>query len=279
MVKTLNIVGCGHLGRVLGRLWLESGTFVLQDVLNRSLSSASEAVDFIGGGRALDDFCDLRRADVHLIGTPDAAIPAACAELARTGVLQPRHIVFHCSGALPSKALHAAASHGAAVASLHPIKSFADPAYAARNFAGTWCGVEGDPDALAVLTSAFEAIGGQTVGIDPESKSIYHAAAVFASNYLVTLMDAALEAYQRAGIPHATALKIVEPLVRGTIDNVFAVGTTAALSGPIARGDAATVVRQYRALATWSPRTGQLYKQLGKATAVIARRRQGLKRG
>jgi predicted short-subunit dehydrogenase-like oxidoreductase (DUF2520 family) len=141
------------------------------------------------------------------------------------------------------------------------------------NFDGTFCGVEGDATALHILTAAYTKIGAIPVAIDSEFKSIYHAAAVFASNYLVTLLDVAQQAYAKAGIPNGEALKLMEPLVRGTVDNVFRLGPTDALTGPIARGDIATAVKQYRAVNTWNEDLGALYKQLGKLTADIAARR------
>lgn len=277
MKKTVNIIGCGNVGKVLGRLWTETGSIQIQNVLNRSLDSAQQAVSFIGAGRPLDDFCQLRPADLYLIGTPDDQIERTCTRLAETGILRQGCIVFHCSGALPSTLLRPAILHGASVASIHPIRSFAGPEQVARSFDGTFCGVEGDKAALAILNDAFSAIGAKPVPIDAEFKSVYHAAAVFASNYLVTLLDTAAEAYEKAGIPRDIALQLMEPLVKGAVENVFRLGPTEALTGPIARGDLATAVRQYKAVSAWDKRRGALYKLLGKLTAVIAARRKSAK--
>lgn len=274
MVPTLNIIGCGNVGKVLGRLWAESGTFRLQDVLNRSQESAAAAVDFVGAGLPIANWAALRPADIVLIGTPDDQIENACNRLAHSGMLQPRATVFHCSGALPSHVLDTAKACGAATASVHPIRSFASPEDVAGSFPGTWCGIEGELAAVEQLSQAFSAIGARLVRINPEYKSVYHSAAVFSSNYLVTLLDVAVEAYVKAGVPRDTALKLMEPLVRGTVDNIFRLGTTDALTGPIARGDVATVLRQYRAVTAWDRHVGALYKRLGKFTAAIAARKR-----
>ena len=271
--KTLNIIGCGNVGKVLGRLWAANGSFVIQDILNRSLQSGERAVSFMQAGRAVATYESLRAADVTMVATPDDQISSCGADLARTGLLHAGSVVFHCSGALPSSVFRDAAQCGASVASVHPIRSFAAPEQVAKDFAGTFCGIEGDQPAVDLLTKEFAAIGAQPVGIDVEFKSVYHAAAVFASNYLVTLLDVALQAYAKAGIPQDTALRLMEPLVRGTVDNIFRLGPTDALTGPIARGDIATAVRQYRAVNAWDERHGALYKQLGKLTADIAARR------
>ncbi|HEY0845112.1 MAG TPA: Rossmann-like and DUF2520 domain-containing protein [Noviherbaspirillum sp.] len=274
MPKTLNIIGCGNVGKVLGRLWTEQGVFQVQDILNRTPESADAAAAFVGAGRPLADYADMRPADVFLIGTPDHQIAACSARITETAVLRAGSIVFHCSGALPSSVLAPAVRNGALAASIHPIKSFADPGQVVRSFAGTFCGVEGDSRALDTLAPAFAAIGARTVTIDPEFKSVYHAAAVFSSNYLVTLLDTAAAAYEKAGIPRDIALQLMEPLVRGTVENVFRLGPTDALTGPIARGDVATVVRQYKAVDAWDRRYGKLYKLMGKLTALIAARKK-----
>ncbi len=271
--KTLSIIGGGNLGKTLGQLWANEGSVVLQDVLNRSVDSAARAVAFIGAGHPVSSPADLRPADIFLVACPDDQVAACCDALAETGILMPGNVVFHCSGALRSNVLAAAANRGALIASIHPIRSFAAPEQVARGFSGTWCGAEGDPGAIAILEDLFTAIGGKLVPIDAEAKTLYHAAAVFASNYLVTILDVALDAYVESGVPRDTALRLMEPLVRETVDNVFRLGPVDALSGPIARGDVKTVVRQYRAMKMWNRRRGALYKLLGKLTSEIAKRR------
>jgi len=272
--KTLNIVGCGNVGKALGRLWAESGVFIIQDVVNRSLDSARRSINFIGQGRAVASIQEIQPANVYLIGTPDDQIALSCETLSQSETFGTNSIVFHCSGALSSSILRTASLRGAHVASIHPIRSFANPEQVASSFAGTYCGVEGDVLALEGLAPAFSAIGAKLVQISAQRKSVYHAAAVFASNYLVTVLDVAVEAYAAAGVPRDVALNMMEPLVRGTVDNVFRLGPTDALTGPIARGDIATVVNQYRAINTWDKQYALLYKRLGKTTANIAVRKR-----
>lgn len=271
--QTLNIIGCGKVGKTLARLWAEQGTFIVQDVLNRSAESARQALSFIGAGRAAEDYSTLRPADVYMIAAADDQIAHCCEQLARAGKLSAHTIVFHCSGALPSSALQAARQAGAALASVHPIRSFAVPEQAVAGFAGTWCGAEGDQRALDVLNGAFTAIGARMVPIHADCKIIYHSAAVFACNYLVTLLDVALAAYAKAGVPQDVALQLLEPLVRGTVDNVFRIGPAQALTGPIARGDMATAEKQAHAVAEWNDEYGKLYEQFVQLTRELAARR------
>jgi predicted short-subunit dehydrogenase-like oxidoreductase (DUF2520 family) len=272
-MKTLNVYGCGKVARVLARLWSERGCFAVQDICNRTLASAGNAVAFIGAGNAIDDPADFRTADVWLIGSGDDAIMHCAEVLARDGKLTQGALVFHCSGALSSQALNSAAGCGAAVASVHPIRSFANPEQSLKEFHGTWCGIEGDAAALALLGEMFEAIGAKLAPIDADAKILYHAGAVFASNYLVTLLDAATQAYVAAGVPQDAALQMMAPLVRGAVDNVFSLGTTGALTGPIARGDMETARRQQQAVAQWNSDYGRLYEDFLQLTAALAARR------
>jgi predicted short-subunit dehydrogenase-like oxidoreductase (DUF2520 family) len=271
MAPTLNIIGAGHVGRVLGRLFAATGAFQVQDVLTRSPDSARAAIAFMQAGHAAAAAADaLRPADVWMLAVGDDQIAPVC--LALAGQMRGA-VVFHCSGAKSSRELQAARETGAHVASVHPVRSFADPAAVAQDFAGTFCGVEGDAAALAQLAPAFAAIGARTVAIDAAAKTVYHAAAVFASNYLVTVVDAALRAYQAAGIPADVARELARPLATETLANVFRLGPEAALSGPIARGDMQTVARQQGAIDAWDAPTGALYAALVDATTALAQRK------
>ena len=273
MAPLLNLVGAGHVGRTLGRLFIQHGVFTVQDVLTRSQGSAEDAVAFIGAGRAVAQAPDLRPAQVWMLAVGDDQIAPTCAALAAAGLLQDA-TVFHCSGAKASTELQAASQAGAQVASVHPVRSFADPRAVAAAFAGTWCGVEGDGAALALLSPAFEAIGARLVAIDAAAKTVYHAASVFASNYLVTVLDAALRTYVAAGVPPEVARELARPLASETLENVFRLGAPAALSGPIARGDMATVARQQAALDEWDAPTALLYQALVDATTALAERKR-----
>lgn len=272
--RTLNLIGAGHVGRVFARMLADCGAFAVQDVLTRTLASAQDAVAFIGRGRAVAGMAELRRADVTMLAVGDDQIAQVGAQLAASCDLSDS-IVFHCSGALSSLDLRAASDAGAFVASVHPIRSFADPQAVALAFDGTFCGVEGDAGALIVLEQALRDCGARPVAIDTGAKTVYHAAAVFASNYLVTLVDAALRAYQAAGIAEPVARELAQPLALETLANAFRLGPAAALSGPIARGDMATVARQQRAVAQWDGPSGQLYQALVVPTIDLARRKRG----
>ncbi len=274
-MKNLNIIGGGRVGRTLGRLWALNGAFAIGDVLDRTPEASADAVAFIGGGRAVGALADMREADVWMLTPPDDKIIPCGKALAASGLLKPANVVFHCSGALPSRDLAAAMAHSTAVASVHPLKSFAGPGLAVQTFDGTYCAAEGDAAALAVLKPAFERGGARVSEIDPAFKTIYHAASVIVCNYLNALLETGIRSYEKSGFKRDDALRMMEPLVRETLDNVFRLGTADALTGPIARGDQAVVARQIDALAAWDPRVAAIYKELGMVAVELARTQGG----
>jgi len=272
---TLNLIGPGRAGRTLAALLARNGACVLQDVLSAEFATAQSAVDFIGSGRAVRRLLEMRPAALWLLTPPDAAIAPVAAALAAGGTIRSGDIVFHCSGSQPSSLLTPLAAAGAHVASLHPLKSFADPAAAVNSFAGTWCTAEGGAAAIAVLKPLFEGLGAQVATIDPAGKTLYHAASLLVCNDLTALMEAGLQLYEKAGIDRATAQDMMEPLVRETLGNVFALGTVGALTGPVARGDAEVVKRQLEALQAQDPRIAAAYRALNAIALELARQQGG----
>jgi predicted short-subunit dehydrogenase-like oxidoreductase (DUF2520 family) len=249
------------------------GVFAIQDMLDRTPHGARSAAAFIGAGRAVGSLEEMHPAEAWMLTPPDAKILHCCEALAASGRLRPGDVVFHCSGSLASLELASAARCGASVASAHPLKSFADAGDAVRTFDGTYCAAEGDATALAALRPAFEGIGARVSEIAPQHKTIYHAASVIVCNYLVVLLETGLHCYEQAGLNRDTALAMMEPLVRETVDNVFRLGTARALTGPIARGDDAVVAKHLEALGAWNADIGELYRRLGAATLELARTR------
>ena len=209
-MKTINVIGCGHVGSTLARLWARQHVFQVQCVLNRSLQSAVRAVEFVESGRAVATYDELRRADLVMISADDEAIEGCCRRVAESGAFDEGVVVFHCSGSLSSRLLDAAKAQGALVAGMHPVKSFADPARAVETFAGTFCALEGDPQACDVLGDALQRCGAHTFHVDPQMKTVYHAATVVVCNYLVALMEVGLRCFEKAGVSRQTALEVMQ---------------------------------------------------------------------
>jgi predicted short-subunit dehydrogenase-like oxidoreductase (DUF2520 family) len=185
--------------------------------------------------------------DVVLLCVPDTAIPDVSRRLAPG-----RAWVGHVSGATPLAALDPHEHRF----SLHPLQTF-DGSGSPAQLDGVWAAITGETaDALAVGRELAETLGLQPFELADEDRTLYHAGAVFASNYLVTLQRAAT----RLGVP----AEGIVPLMRGTIDHGFE------LTGPIARGDWATVEAHKRAIQAKHPELEQLYETLAEATAALA---------
>jgi predicted short-subunit dehydrogenase-like oxidoreductase (DUF2520 family) len=180
-------------------------------------------------------------------------------------------VVVHLSGAQGAEALAPLRRAGAAVGAMHPLMSVArDPREAPSRFRGATFAIDGDPAAVRAARALARRLGGRPVIISAGSRARYHAGAVFASNYLVTLLALAEEQLVAAGFAPGAARAALAPLAGATIANVAAAGPAAALTGPIARGDAATVRRHLAAL----PRAARrVYAALIAPTARLAGRR------
>ena len=279
------ILGPGKVGTALGTLAARAG-WPVRAVGGRSLSRARKAAGAIraaaktGGKVAAPDLAEVMTLDkaagagtLVLLTVPDDAIEAVCNRLARRGAFRPDAIVAHCSGALGSDVLQSAADRGCAIGSLHPLQTFPTVESAVGLLPGAYCFIEGDRRAAPVLTRLARAVGGVPFAIAPGAKALYHASACIASNYLVAIVDAALACGEAAGIPRAQHRRALGPLLRGTLENVLRMRTEQALTGPIARGDAATVQRHLEALRGASPDLAALYSALARWTIPLARRK------
>jgi len=267
------IVGAGKVGTALARL-LSAAGYEFLGATSRSMDSARAACQFVGAGVPTADAPELvRRARLVFITVPDDAIRDVCEALGRRGGFSPGCVVAHCSGALSSRVLESARALGARVGSMHPMQSFATVEQAVRILPGSSCCVEGDPEAVALLQDAARAIGAHVFTIAPEDKPLYHAAGCVASNYFVALQNAALHLNRAAGIGTEDALRIMIPLLRGTLENFERVGLPGCLTGPIARGDVQTVRAHLDAIGRRTPDLLPLYKVLGRETVRVARQK------
>ena len=213
----------------------------------------------------------LGEADVVLLAVGDDALPGVVADLARAAAPRPGQVVLHLSGALSSEVLAPLEARGAATGSMHPLMTVsADPARAARHLRGATFALEGGFEAVKAADGLVRALGGTPAMIAPEAKAAYHAGAVFASNYLVTALATAERLLAGAGMGPEAAREALLPLARATLENLAALGPAAALTGPVARGDAATVRRHRAALAGDERR---LYDALARATLALAKER------
>lgn len=268
----INIVGAGRVGQTLGKLLVDTNVVQLGSIYNRTKLSAERAASFIGAGTPIANLDDMEQADLYMITTADGALKEVCDRMLDVHNFKQGSVIFHCSGVAPSSLFKRGQKHGCYIASVHPVKSFADPAIAVSDFDGTFCAVEGDEKALNILETCLHSIGGQSFKIDTDKKALYHGATVMACNNLVALLEAATSMYVDSGLDRQSALKVMEPIVRGTITNVFTLGTVSALTGPIARGDSETISKHLDALKDDDGMLSDVYSSLGKWALNLAKR-------
>jgi predicted short-subunit dehydrogenase-like oxidoreductase (DUF2520 family) len=268
-----NVIGCGRVGQTLAALLHQQAQVQVQDLYSRSFSSAEQAVKFVGAGQSVADLADMSAADVWLLSVPDAQVGAAALALADAQWAKlAGAIVFHNSGFLSAAELQPLQALGCHVASAHPVLNFASPETGVRQFAGTPCGLEGDASALAWLHAALSAIGGRCFEIASADKPLYHAAAVFSSNFTVVLQGIAQDAWHSAGVPPELMRPLTEALLKSTVDNVLAMGPAKALTGPAARGDTAVVQAQGEVVKRWNAPAGDAYALLSQLAAELKQR-------
>jgi predicted short-subunit dehydrogenase-like oxidoreductase (DUF2520 family) len=268
MTLVVNIIGTGKLGKTIGRLLFKNKLAKIAGVYNRRLESSIAAIEFIGDGECFSEIRLLPFADLTFITTPDDRICETSIEICRSGNIRPGGIFIHCSGVLTSDVMSSVKIKEALIASIHPMKSFSNPALSVDNFDGTYCAMEGDIEALKIIEPIFNAIGSITYKIEKEKKSLYHAAGVFASNYLVTLSQQAINCLGEAGIEEEMAINIVISLMKGTLSNIEkSMSPREALTGPIKRADMSTIKTHLSSFSDCKQRF--LYSTLGKATIPL----------
>lgn len=204
--------------------------------------------------------------DAVLLCVPDGAIGAACERIAPG--LPAATAVGHVSGATSLAALGAAANRGCPVFSLHPLQTIPSPD---TSLSGAPCAVAGSGGGLAVARELAILLGMRPFEVPEQGRVAYHAAASIASNFLVALEESAAELLAAAGV--AEPREVLAPLVLRTAANWADVGASA-LTGPIARGDEATVAEHLKALAEAAPHLQPLYEALAERARAIVDRQE-----
>jgi len=270
MKPSFAIVGCGKVGTALA-IFLTRAGYRPAGFASKNLSSARHVADIV----LSDQFSDVpwnitRQADVVFITTPDSDIEDTCNTISQHTGFADNAVVIHCSGALASSVLSSAKTCGAWIGSMHPLQSFASADHKTNPFQGIIISLEGEGPAVNTAKTIAEDLGGEVVTLLTEAKTLYHASAVVASNYLVTLLDLAIVLIEEAGIKRQDAFNLLKPLIEGTLSNIGKVGVIKALTGPIARGDIKTVEKHIEEIGFRKPELLALYKMLAFYTIDIA---------
>jgi predicted short-subunit dehydrogenase-like oxidoreductase (DUF2520 family) len=219
----------------------------------------------------------LLEADVVILAVRDDAVAGVAETLLKTGLVTRRHVMLHCSGAVAAAdAFAGVRDQLGGVGTLHPLRAIAGGRSGMSTMAGTMFGVEGDERGAQMALTLARAMGGKPLMLSSAQMAAYHAAAAMASNFVVALMDAASELLGRAGIAADDAISALVPLALGSLNNIAEHGLEGGLTGPIHRGDAATVARHLRTLSGANGSGGagvsEVYRVLARRTVALARR-------
>jgi predicted short-subunit dehydrogenase-like oxidoreductase (DUF2520 family) len=270
MKPSFAIVGCGKVGTAFAKYLTEQG-YPAAGLACLTLASAQKLSELIGADQVSTTPWEItREADVVLITTPDDRIEPVCNTIAKNRGFKKDAVVLHCSGALPSTILSSAKTCGAAIGSLHPLQSFASTTFDRNPFIGIITDIEGDAPAVELARNIATDLGANSLLIKTDAKTLFHASAVVASNYLVAVLDLAFAFMGEAGVSRKEAWGVLKPLVDGTLSNVGKVGIPEALTGPISRGDVETVACHLQTIEDKMPALLPLYKALGHHTISVA---------
>lgn len=262
----IGFIGAGTVGTALAAR-LAGGGYPVVAVSSRSRASARRLAQAADGCRVFDSSQAVAdNAELVFITTPDDAIASVVSEVK----WRPGQSVVHCSGADSTDTLQPAKEAGAKAGAFHPLQTFASPQQAIENIPGSTFALEAEEPLLSILKDMAAALDGQWVELKASDKVLYHAAAVLACNYMVTLTKLATDLWQTFDVSPPKATKALVPLLRGTLHNIETIGIPNCLTGPIARGDIGTINKHLKALESNAPDLVSTYRELGRQTIPIA---------
>ena len=268
----IGIVGAGAVGTALGAAvhragWPGVAVASRDDARRERFRSLVPTVRaFVEAPAILDE------AELIILTVPDDAIERLAGELR----LYSGQALIHTSGVLGAEVLEPARAAGTQVGAFHPLVAFADTERAIQALHGATVAVEGDDQLASLLAWMAEALGATAVRLAPGSKAAYHAAAVLAAGGFVALLDAIAELGRAAGLDEPGSLAVYGGLIEQTLGNARALGITAALTGPMTRGDVGTLARHLEALERLAPAALPLYRAAAEREIALAEARGSL---
>ena len=266
----VGVVGAGRVGAVLGSALRAAGHAVV-GVSAVSRLSLERAEAMLPGVPVLEVPDVVERAELVLVTVPDDALPDLVAGLSATGAWQPGQLVVHTSGRHGWRVLDPAVSRGAIPLALHPAMTFTGTSLDLVRLTDCCFGISAPGPVLPIAQALVVEMGAEPVVVAEEARPLYHAALAHGANHLVTLVSQALDLLRTAGVEHPD--RVLAPLLSAALDNALRSGD-AALTGPVARGDAGTVAAHLQAIAGAGPDpvpdlsgVAETYRALARATA------------
>lgn len=262
----VGVVGTGRVGAVLGAALARAGHRVVAGY-GVSVTSRQRAHALLGDVPLVEPRNVFERADLVFLTVPDDVLPGLVEGAVATGAVRAGQLVAHTSGRYGVAVLNPATRVGALPLALHPAMTFTGTAVDLERLSGSVFGVTAPEQLWPVAEALVVEMGAEPVRIAEEDRTLYHAALAHASNHLVTLVNDAMDLLRDAGIDHPD--RVVSPLLSAALDNVLQSGD-AALTGPVARGDAGTVTSHVEEIGRVAPEVVAAYVALARRTAARA---------
>lgn len=265
IVPGIAVIGLGNWGSSLAYALRSMEPPVLREVIHASPAATIAHRGKKGAGLYAVRLADARLdASVLWLCVPDSQIAQVAHRLVQRVAGRPRglrgQVVVHSSGALNVSVLEEAERAGASIASIHPVMTF--PSRTPVPLAGIPFGVEAGGGARRVLYRTIRQMGGEPFAIASSNKPLYHAASLFASPLLVSLIAAASDLARLSGVSDAHSRGMIQSIAAATLKNIRERGLKGSFSGPLARGDAETIHLHLAALRS-HPALAAAYSSLG----------------
>jgi len=259
----VGVVGAGRVGAVLGAALVRAGHDVVA-VSGVSAASLGRAADLLPGVPVVTVEQVLARATLVLLTVPDDALSELVTGLAATGAVQRGQLLAHTSGRHGLAVLEPAVEQGALPLALHPVLPFAGTRVDLERLTGTAFGVTAPEQLRPVAEVLVVEMGGEPVWLTEQQRPLWHAALAHAANHLTTLVASSADLLRKAGVEHPA--QVLGPLLGAALDGSLRSGD-AALTGPVARGDAGTVRAHLEVLAAVAPEVLPSYVAMARLTA------------
>ena len=267
---SIAFIGAGKLGSALAQALSLRGVAVAQ-VASRSRGSAEHLAARIPGCLPVDAAVAAQADLVFLTVSDDTIAPLAAQLPWRAG-----QAVVHCSGATEVSVLQPAADAGAEIGGFHPLQIFSDPQRAIELLAGSSVAIEGPPALEAQLQQLAHTLGMHPLRLPPGARALYHGSASYAASFLLSMLNEAVTVWRSFGIDEAHALQALLPMARGTLDAAASKGLSAAVAGPISRGDSGVIARHLAAFTALGPEHAALYRELTRRQLELVQATQRL---
>lgn len=260
---TVGVVGAGRVGCALAAALQLAGHRPVA-ASGVSEQSRSRAARLLPGVPLVEPAEVLARAELVLLTVPDDALPALVTGLAETGAVRPGTLLAHTSGRYGARVLQPALRAGALPLALHPVMTFTGTPVDVQRLAGCSFGVTAPEELRLAAEALVIEMGGEPEWVAEETRPLYHAALAMGANHLVTLVAQSMELLRASGV--AAPDRMLGPLLGAALDNALRSGD-AALTGPVARGDAGTVSAHVEELGRHAPQMVPGYLAMARATA------------